>query len=174
MCRWLAYSGSPILLEELLYKPAHSLIDQSMHARLGATTTNGDGFGAGWDGAGGAPGIYRALRPALAPPQPPGPRRPRLLAAVSCPHPRLDRHGCPADQLPPVPPRALAVGPQRPHPGFPSGQARAVAGGGPVAVPGDRGVGRLRGHVLPGIDLRPRARPAHGGRSDGRLLRGGG
>jgi hypothetical protein len=45
MCRWLAYSGSPILLEELLYKPAHSLIDQSMHARLGATTTNGDGFG---------------------------------------------------------------------------------------------------------------------------------
>ena len=29
MCRWLAYSGSPILLEELLYKPQHSLIDQS-------------------------------------------------------------------------------------------------------------------------------------------------
>ena len=26
MCRWLAYSGSPILLEELLYKPKHSLI----------------------------------------------------------------------------------------------------------------------------------------------------
>jgi predicted glutamine amidotransferase len=48
MCRWLAYSGSPILLEELLYKPAYSLIDQSMHARLGATTTNGDGFGVGW------------------------------------------------------------------------------------------------------------------------------
>jgi hypothetical protein len=23
MCRWLAYSGSPILLEELLYKPTH-------------------------------------------------------------------------------------------------------------------------------------------------------
>src|SRR5436305_2776467 len=28
MCRWLAYSGSPIALEELLYKPQHSLIDQ--------------------------------------------------------------------------------------------------------------------------------------------------
>ncbi len=53
MCRWLAYSGSPIRLEELLYKPAHSLIDQSRHARLGAQTTNGDGFGVGWyDGAG--------------------------------------------------------------------------------------------------------------------------
>jgi predicted glutamine amidotransferase len=64
MCRWLAYSGSPILLEELLYKPAHSLIDQSMHARLGATTTNGDGFGAGWYGTGATPGVYRAVGPA--------------------------------------------------------------------------------------------------------------
>jgi predicted glutamine amidotransferase len=50
MCRWLAYSGTPILLEELLYKPEHSLIDQSMHARMGVETTNGDGFGAGWYG----------------------------------------------------------------------------------------------------------------------------
>src|ERR671913_214039 len=48
MCRWLAYSGSPILIEELLYKPRHSLIDQSRHARLGVDTTNGDGFGVGW------------------------------------------------------------------------------------------------------------------------------
>lgn len=47
MCRWLAYSGTPILLEELLYKPKHSLIDQSMHARMGVETTNGDGFGIG-------------------------------------------------------------------------------------------------------------------------------
>jgi glutamine amidotransferase len=48
MCRWLAYSGTPILLDELLYKPQHSLIDQSRHSRLGAETTNGDGFGVGW------------------------------------------------------------------------------------------------------------------------------
>ena len=52
MCRWLAYSGTPVLLEELLYKPAHSLIDQSLHSRLGAETTNGDGFGVGWYGEG--------------------------------------------------------------------------------------------------------------------------
>ena len=52
MCRWLAYSGSPVLLEELLFKPKHSLIDQSLHSRLGATTTNGDGFGIGWYGVG--------------------------------------------------------------------------------------------------------------------------
>ncbi|MEO8498802.1 MAG: hypothetical protein ABI614_27385 [Planctomycetota bacterium] len=25
MCRWMAYSGSPILMEELLFKPSHSL-----------------------------------------------------------------------------------------------------------------------------------------------------
>jgi predicted glutamine amidotransferase len=47
MCRWLAYSGTPILLEELLYKRKHSLIDQSQHARMGVETTNGDGFGVG-------------------------------------------------------------------------------------------------------------------------------
>ena len=41
MCRWLAYSGSPIRLEELLLKRDRSLIDQSLHSRLGATTTNG-------------------------------------------------------------------------------------------------------------------------------------
>ena len=64
MCRWLAYSGSPILLEELLYKPAHSLIDQSMHARLGATTTNGDGFGVGWYLDNRPPGVFRAVGPA--------------------------------------------------------------------------------------------------------------
>ncbi|MFI8264344.1 MULTISPECIES: class II glutamine amidotransferase [unclassified Streptomyces] len=48
MCRWLAYSGSPLLLDTILYKPAHSLIDQSLHSRLGVETTNGDGFGIGW------------------------------------------------------------------------------------------------------------------------------
>jgi predicted glutamine amidotransferase len=64
MCRWLAYSGSPILLDELLYKPAHSLIDQSMHARMGATTTNGDGFGVGWYADGRPPGVFRAVGPA--------------------------------------------------------------------------------------------------------------
>ncbi|NIK58176.1 class II glutamine amidotransferase [Kribbella shirazensis] len=65
MCRWLAYSGSPILLEELLYKPAHSLIDQSMHSRLGVETTNGDGFGVGWYGSEGlAPAVFREVGPA--------------------------------------------------------------------------------------------------------------
>lgn len=65
MCRWLAYSGSPITLEELLYKPEHSLIDQSLHARLGVDTTNGDGFGVGWYGTNNdAPAVFRSIEPA--------------------------------------------------------------------------------------------------------------
>jgi predicted glutamine amidotransferase len=66
MCRWLAYSGSPILLEELLLKTDHSLIDQSLHARLGVETTNGDGFGVGWYGAanGDSSAVFRSIEPA--------------------------------------------------------------------------------------------------------------
>ncbi len=64
MCRWLAYSGSPILLNEALYAPAHSLIDQSLHARLGAEATNGDGFGIGWYDAAPAPGLFKSVEPA--------------------------------------------------------------------------------------------------------------
>jgi len=64
MCRWLAYSGSPVRLEELLLKPKHSLIDQSLHSKLGAETTNGDGFGVGWYGVGDTPGVFRSVEPA--------------------------------------------------------------------------------------------------------------
>ena len=64
MCRWLAYSGSPIKLEELLVKRDRSLIDQSLHARQGATTTNGDGFGVGWYEEGEPPRVYRSTHPA--------------------------------------------------------------------------------------------------------------
>lgn len=64
MCRWLAYSGSPILLREALYTPAHSLIDQSLHSRMGAETTNGDGFGVGWYGDVPTPGLYHSTEPA--------------------------------------------------------------------------------------------------------------
>jgi glutamine amidotransferase len=64
MCRWLAYSGTPIRLEELLVKRDRSLIDQSLHSRLGATTTNGDGFGVGWYEDGEPPRVYRSTHPA--------------------------------------------------------------------------------------------------------------
>ncbi len=64
MCRWLAYSGSPVLLEDLLYKPKHSLIDQSLHSTMGAETTNGDGFGVGWYGDRETPGTFHSVEPA--------------------------------------------------------------------------------------------------------------
>lgn len=64
MCRWLAYSGSPILLEKALYSPAHSLIDQSLHSKLGAEATNGDGFGVGWYDDAPTPGVFRSIEPA--------------------------------------------------------------------------------------------------------------
>jgi predicted glutamine amidotransferase len=64
MCRWLAYSGTPVLLEELLYNRKHSLIDQSLHSRLGAETTNGDGFGVGWYGESETPAIFKSVEPA--------------------------------------------------------------------------------------------------------------
>jgi predicted glutamine amidotransferase len=64
MCRWLAYSGSPIRLEELLVKRDRSLIDQSLHSREGATPTNGDGFGVGWYEDGEPPRVYRSTHPA--------------------------------------------------------------------------------------------------------------
>ena len=65
MCRWLAYSGSPLLVEELLFKPKHSLIDQSLHSTMGAEATNGDGFGIGWYGTQPTPGTFHSVEPAL-------------------------------------------------------------------------------------------------------------
>ncbi len=64
MCRWMAWHGQDLLIEELLFKPQHGLIDQSLHSRMGAETTNGDGFGLGWYGAGEGPGVYHSVSPA--------------------------------------------------------------------------------------------------------------
>ncbi|MDM7856426.1 class II glutamine amidotransferase [Cellulomonas alba] len=65
MCRWIAYTGSPVTLDELLYKPANSLVMQSRHSRLGAEPTNGDGFGVGWyDEHSPTPGLFRSIEPA--------------------------------------------------------------------------------------------------------------
>ncbi|MEV0199709.1 class II glutamine amidotransferase [Nonomuraea sp. NPDC050691] len=64
MCRWMAYYGDPILADELLFQPVHSVIDQSLHARLGPNTTNGDGFGIGWYGEGKTPAVFKNILPA--------------------------------------------------------------------------------------------------------------
>jgi glutamine amidotransferase len=60
----MAYSGEPVLAEELLFRPAHSIIDQSLHAKLQGYTTNGDGFGIGWYGDSETPAVYKSTHPA--------------------------------------------------------------------------------------------------------------
>ena len=48
MCRFLCYKGRNLLLADLLYRPANSLIRQSYHALDRPEPLNGDGFGVGW------------------------------------------------------------------------------------------------------------------------------
>ena len=64
MCRWLAYRGRTIPLESYVTLPHHSLVQQSIAAKEGIVSTNGDGFGLGWYGAQAEPGLYREVRPA--------------------------------------------------------------------------------------------------------------
>lgn len=78
MCRWLAYLGSPIEIADILVRPNHSLIDQSLRARElylpgdplasqfahHAFPSNGDGFGMAWAGRNGTLGLYRQTGPA--------------------------------------------------------------------------------------------------------------
>jgi glutamine amidotransferase len=60
----LAYLGEPIFLEDLVCKPRHSLVRQSLRATEAKTVTNGDGFGVGWYGERQSPGVYHEVMPA--------------------------------------------------------------------------------------------------------------
>jgi predicted glutamine amidotransferase len=64
MCRWIAYRGETIPLEQYVTAPAHSLVVQSVRALESTASTNGDGFGLGWYGEHPEPGLYREVRPA--------------------------------------------------------------------------------------------------------------
>jgi len=44
----MAYMGSPIIIDKLLYQPKNSLINQSINAKELEEPLNGDGFGIGW------------------------------------------------------------------------------------------------------------------------------
>lgn len=48
MCRFLAYKGQALLLEELAVLPSNSLITQSLQAKKSRKPVNADGFGLGW------------------------------------------------------------------------------------------------------------------------------
>jgi len=66
MCRFIAYLGKPIMADELLLKPANSLIHQSYSANEMPEILNGDGFGIGWyaQSISERPGLFRAITPA--------------------------------------------------------------------------------------------------------------
>ncbi len=64
MCRWMAWFGQDVLIDEVLFKTPHGIVDQSLHSRMGAETTNGDGFGLGWYGTGDGPAVYHCVEPA--------------------------------------------------------------------------------------------------------------
>ena len=66
MCRFLCYRGPEILLADLLYRPANSLILQSFHAKERTEPLNGDGFGVGWytPQISSTPCVFASLTPA--------------------------------------------------------------------------------------------------------------
>ena len=64
MCRFIAYHGDPIFLEQLVCQPRHSLVCQALRAEEAKTVTNGDGFGIGWYGERSEPAVYREVMPA--------------------------------------------------------------------------------------------------------------
>lgn len=68
MCRWAAYLGKPIFLEDIISRPGHSLVAQSQEAFECKTKTNGDGFGLAWYGERPEPGLYRDVYPAWSDP----------------------------------------------------------------------------------------------------------
>ncbi len=70
MCRWIAYSGQPIFIEQLITLPEHSLVEQSLNTEMNFRSdgslmaTNGDGVGIGWYAERSEPGLYKDDRPA--------------------------------------------------------------------------------------------------------------
>ena len=56
MCRWVAYAGQEVYLENLLFLQKNSLISQSLKATKSTFVTNGDGFGVAWYGDRETPG----------------------------------------------------------------------------------------------------------------------
>lgn len=68
MCRWAAYIGKPIFLEDIVSRPGHSLIRQSHCATQSASAINADGFGIAWYGERSEPGLYRDIYPAWSDP----------------------------------------------------------------------------------------------------------
>ena len=48
MCRWVAYAGPEIYLEDILFNQDHSIVNQSLSAHESVWTTNGEALA--WPG----------------------------------------------------------------------------------------------------------------------------
>ena len=174
MCRWLAYSGTPVLLEELLYKPQHSLIDQSLHSRLGRRDDERRRLRRRLVRRGRDARRLHSDRARLERPQPARARGARPFRARVRAHPRVDRHAGAADQLPSVPARALALDAQRRRSrSSTTSSASSMLAVDPSLYSDDRGLDRLGGVLLPRAHARARGRPARRRRARGRPHRGG-
>ena len=172
MCRWMAYSGDPILAEELLFRPAHSIIDQSLHAKLAGVTTNGDGFGIGWYGD------STGRRPCTRAPIPPGTTR-TCARSPDRSAPRC----CSRTSGPRAGPRCSAATATRSgtaagcgcttgrSPDSRRSSATCMMAVDPSLFRRDRGIDRHRDPVLPGPHLRPDRGPAERGRPRRRVGR---
>jgi len=68
MCRWAAYLGQPIFIEDVVSTPKHSLIVQSQDAEEAKTAINADGFGVAWYDHRPEPGLFRDVYPAWSDP----------------------------------------------------------------------------------------------------------
>ena len=66
MCRFVAYLGDPVIMDDLLFKPNNSLVNQSIRANESEEPLNGDGFGIGWymHQIDRVPARYLSVRPA--------------------------------------------------------------------------------------------------------------
>ena len=64
MCRWIAYAGPEIYLEDILFQQSNSIISQSLAAKESVFTTNGDGFGVAWYNERTKAGLFKDVLPA--------------------------------------------------------------------------------------------------------------
>ncbi len=64
MCRWVAYAGAEIYLEDIIFDQDYSIVQQSLSARESIWSTNGDGFGVAWYSDKPTPGIFKDILPA--------------------------------------------------------------------------------------------------------------
>ena len=70
MCRWIAYTGQPVFIDQVVTLPKHSLVQQSFDAKLRLSAdgsilnVNGDGFGLGWYCEKDLPGVFKDESPA--------------------------------------------------------------------------------------------------------------